>query len=583
MNRIGNIILQLLVTVAFFTVTFASHAEIPVKRMSQWLAALRENPDDINALINAGQIYMDLCDYDGSRRIANRLEDIACRYPDSIMALYYGKFIHGCTNAMSGHCNEAVTQLTQALSVAESNSMLPEIAKANNALGFCYVNYDRDFSEGLDVFNIALKAARESGSQQLTSIVLNNLADAYLWRHDFSGIRFVEEALNISRNCGDSYGMLLSYLNIAHFKCYYQGLMNDVPDLLRKARNIQAEYGYLPDGEIELVQGRYYMSQGDYDKAVQLFNKVLEESSSQLTDLLRIKLNLYSGWACTMIDRDAEAIAAYDKALSHIKATGYDSFLLKALSGASYCYQELGDAENALDYLLRYQRRLDSLYITEQFVTLNRCRLENEALLNETKIERQTIELNTRQKYIIVLSAVGAMLLAVVCLMWYFYRRKERLIRSVVARERESLVRERLLRQALEQARSESEVSDKSPGSAMAEEKIEDIMMQFNELMSDRKAYTDSNISIKSVAEQLHTNRTYLSQAINRTFGKSFPQVLAEYRIRAAIEMMSDPDCSLPLKAIAAEVGFSSPSVFFTTFRNIMGMTPAAYRSGQGV
>lgn len=565
----------------FITATFASHAEIPVKRMSKWLATLREEPDNINALIHAGQIYLDLCDYDGSRRMAERLEDIACSHPDSIMALYYGKLIHGCTNALSGHGNEAITQLSQALAVAENNSMLPEIAKANNALGFCYVNFDKDFSEGLAVFNTALKAARESGSQQLTAVVLNNLADAYLWRHDFSGIRFVEEALDISRNCSDSYGMLLSYLNIAHFKCYYQGLMDDVPDLLLKARNIQAEYGYLPDGEIELVQGRYYMSQGDYDKAVQLFNKVLEESSSQLTDLLRIKLNLYSGWACTMVDRHTDAIAAYDRALTLIKASGYDSFLLKALSGTSYCYDKLGDAVNAFDYLSRYQRRLDSLYITEQFVTLNRCRLENEALLNETKIERQTIELDARQKYIIVLSAVGALLLAVVCLMWYFYRRKERLIRSIVARERESMVRERLLRQALEQARAESESSEKTPSTAIAEEKIEDLMMQFNELMSERKAYTDSNISIKSVAEQLHTNRTYLSQAINRTFGKSFPQVLAEYRVRAAIEMISDPNCDLPLKAIASEVGFSSPSVFFTTFRNIMGMTPAAYRNGQ--
>lgn len=243
----------------------------------------------------------------------------------------------------------------------------------------------------------------------------------------------------------------------------------------------------------------------------------------------------------------------------------------------------MNDAVNALAYLRQYQTRMDSLWITEQYTMLNRYRVENEALLNETKIERQKSELNTRQKYIIVLSAVGAMLLAVVCLMWYFYRRKERLIRSIVARERESMVRERMLRQALEQARAESEASEKTSPTVIAEEKIEDIMMQFNELMSERKAYTDSNISIKSVAEQLHTNRTYLSQAINRTFGKSFPQVLAEYRVRAAIEMMSDPKCDLPLKAIAVEVGFSSPSVFFTTFRNVMGMTPAAYRSSQGL
>ncbi len=309
MSRHGHII-HLLVTVIFFTVAFATYAEIPVKRMSHWLAVLKENPDDINALVNAGQIYIDLCDYDGSRRMAERLEDIACRQPDSIAALYYAKLIEGTSNALSGHGKEAFTQLQHALAIAESNSMHAGIAKANNALGFCYVNYEKDFSQGLDLFNDAIKAARASGSQQLTAVVLNNLADAYLWRHDFSGMRFVEEALNISRNIGDSYGLLISYVNLAHFKCYYQGLMDDVPELLRKARNIQAEHGHLPDGEIELVQGRYHMAKGDYDKAVEVFGKTLDGSSSLLPDLLRIKILLYLGWSLTAEERYADAIRA---------------------------------------------------------------------------------------------------------------------------------------------------------------------------------------------------------------------------------------------------------------------------------
>ncbi|MEZ3559831.1 MAG: helix-turn-helix transcriptional regulator, partial [Duncaniella sp.] len=175
-----------------------------------------------------------------------------------------------------------------------------------------------------------------------------------------------------------------------------------------------------------------------------------------------------------------------------------------------------------------------------------------------------------------ILVAIGVVMFAVICLLWHLYRRKESLIRKIVAREKEAMVRERLLRQALEQSRAE-----KSSATVIAEDKIEDLMVRFNELMSERKAYTDPGISIRSVAEELHTNRTYLSQAINRTFGKSFSRVLAEYRVRAAIEMISNPESNLPLKAIAADVGFSSSSVFFTTFRNIVGMTPAAYRKEQ--
>lgn len=557
-----------------------SYADTPVKRMSQLIAMLKEKPDDIETLIQTGQVYLDLCDYDGCRRMAQQLENIACRTPDSISALCYAKLLQGCANTLSGNGDAAFTQLHQALMIAENNAMYTEMAKANNALGFSYVNFDKDFGEGLRYYSSALESARASNSGRMVAVVLNNLADAYLWRHDFSGIRFAEEALNISRNADDSYGVLVSTLNLAHFTCYYSGQLDDVPGMLTKARDIQSKYGYLPDGEIDLVEGRYYIAKGDYHRAVALFDKALDGSSA-VQPLLRVRLSLYKGWALMVDGKYSEAVTVLSDVVSLIDSTGYRFYTLQALSGVAYCYEQMGDSKNALAYLRQYQHRMDSLWITEQCIALTRYRLENEALLNETTLERQKTELNTSQKYIIILISIGVLLFAVICLMWYFYRRKEVLIRSIVAREKESMLRERLLRQSLEQARAESESAEKSPVTAMAEEKIEDIMVQFNELMSEHKAYMDSNISIKSVAEQLHTNRTYLSQAINRTFGKSFPQVLAEYRVRAAIEMMSNPMNDLPLKAIALEVGFSSPSVFFTTFRNIIGMTPAAYRNGQ--
>lgn len=581
MNRTDFISRCLLLPLLCGICALVAHADIPVKRMSQLLATLKEEPDNIEALIQAGQIYLDLCDYDGSKRMAGRLEDIACRYPDSISALYYAKLLNGCTYAMSGNSKDAIAQLRQALIVAENNSMPLEQAKADNILGFCYINYDIDFCQGLEIFNEALKAAHESGSQQMVAAVLNNLTDAYLWRHDFSGMRFAEEALKISRNIGDSYGTLISLLNIAHITCYYDDLGDNIPDMLRKARDIQSQYGHVPDGEIVLVEGRYLMSRGDYKGAVELFDKAIDGGSSVVPPLLHVRMLLYKGWAQTMEQKYAEAIDAYNETLSMIYSTGYKAYRLQTLSGMAYCYEKMGDYVNALDFLKQYQHSMDSLWITEQGTVLNRYRIENEALLNRTTLERQQNELDTRYRSIIVLFIIGGVLLGVICLLWYFYRRKEMLVRSIVAREKESILRERLLRQALEQARAESAMAEKNTSTVIGEEKMEDIMVRFNELMAERRAYTDSSISIKSVAEELHTNRTYLSQAINRTFGKSFPQVLAEYRVRAAIEMMGNPQCDLPLKAIAAEVGFSSSSVFFTTFRNIVGMTPAAYRNNQ--
>ena len=58
--------------------TGSIHADTPVKRMSQYLATLKDNPDNIGALIGAGQIYLDLYDYEGCIGIARRLESIGC-------------------------------------------------------------------------------------------------------------------------------------------------------------------------------------------------------------------------------------------------------------------------------------------------------------------------------------------------------------------------------------------------------------------------------------------------------------------------------------------------------------------------
>ena len=115
--------------------------------------------------------------------------------------------------------------------------------------------------------------------------------------------------------------------------------------------------------------------------------------------------------------------------------------------------------------------------------------------------------------------------------------------------------------------------------SPVATDKLQDLMTRFTTLMMEEKAFTDSTLTVSSMAERLDTNRTYLSKAINENTGKTFTQLVNEYRIRQAISEISDLSADKPLKQIAAEVGFSSLSTFYATFQSITGMTPARYRS----
>ena len=104
-------------------------------------------------------------------------------------------------------------------------------------------------------------------------------------------------------------------------------------------------------------------------------------------------------------------------------------------------------------------------------------------------------------------------------------------------------------------------------------------MNRFTVQMLENKLFTDPSLTIAAVAERLETNRTYLSKAINDITGKTFTQLVNEYRIRQAIAEISDLKADKPLKQIATDVGFNSLSTFYNTFQASTGMTPARYRS----
>ncbi|MCM1077851.1 MAG: helix-turn-helix domain-containing protein [Bacteroides sp.] len=116
-------------------------------------------------------------------------------------------------------------------------------------------------------------------------------------------------------------------------------------------------------------------------------------------------------------------------------------------------------------------------------------------------------------------------------------------------------------------------------GKALSEDKMTELMGHFTALMTESKLFKDPSVSVGMVAERLDTNRTYLSKTINDTMGKSFTQLINDYRIREAISLISDTKSNLPLKQICADAGFSSMSTFYTTFQTVTGMTPSRYRA----
>ncbi len=99
-------------------------------------------------------------------------------------------------------------------------------------------------------------------------------------------------------------------------------------------------------------------------------------------------------------------------------------------------------------------------------------------------------------------------------------------------------------------------------------------------LMTDAKIYTNPELKLSSLAEQIGLPSHQASKLINEKFGKSFNDLVNEYRVEEFIRRVNDEDFkSYSIYGIALEVGFNSKSSFNTAFKKITGKTPSSFKT----
>lgn len=89
--------------------------------------------------------------------------------------------------------------------------------------------------------------------------------------------------------------------------------------------------------------------------------------------------------------------------------------------------------------------------------------------------------------------------------------------------------------------------------------------------------YRKPGVTMVKLAEELSTNRNYLSQYINIEYGCNFNTWLTGLRIDEAKQLMlSSP--TLPIDKVATRVGFSTKAHFMAAFKTREGTTPGQWR-----
>lgn len=97
--------------------------------------------------------------------------------------------------------------------------------------------------------------------------------------------------------------------------------------------------------------------------------------------------------------------------------------------------------------------------------------------------------------------------------------------------------------------------------------------------IENKKIFLDPEYTLIMMANFMELPQNKTSQVINRFFGKSFPDLLNERRVRHAILLMKDIKYrEFNLLRIGLESGFNSKSNFNSCFKKVTGTTPREYR-----
>jgi AraC-like DNA-binding protein len=125
---------------------------------------------------------------------------------------------------------------------------------------------------------------------------------------------------------------------------------------------------------------------------------------------------------------------------------------------------------------------------------------------------------------------------------------------------------------------SPSDAKQKYRNSRLTQEDALAVLATLEQLMTGQKSYLNPNLSLAQLAKRAGCTQAMVSQVLNDKLSRSFNTYVNEYRIAEAKQLLTD-EPQLNLDIVAERCGFNSSSTFFSTFKKVVGQTPASFRA----
>ncbi len=453
---------------------------------------------------------------------------------------------------------------------------LPSVVQGHNLLGRIYLFEYGDYAKAYYNLRQALDIATERGIADYNASINTNLGALYRMAGALAGsAEMKERGLECLRtNFAEALRTqqwrpaVTSLLNIGSIALHEDsiGLIATELDLFDKAE--------IPAGTPRLALARHFAQalrlydKGDYAGAVAELNEARAAADSDPREQLMLLTNQY------VMLRPTRDFAAMLAVLQEAETLAQEANAPDALSGIYEDYQDYyemqGNAAKAAEYELLYYRHRER--VKEQTAARSIDDMESQYLLDTVNRDMASlIERQQRARIILIFSLVLlALVVGFLVYMTVSYRRLRQSQQSLYRANRELLA----------SAKEQGEMRRRYAGSGMDDDSKSSLSDRLKNIVETSEDVYSEGFTLERLAQLAGAKPRQVSQVLNEVWERSFPQVVAEQRIREACRRIADLERSerFTIEAIAEEVGFKSRTHFIALFKKHTGLTPSQYR-----
>ena len=461
--------------------------------------------------------------------------------------------IYGQILTMMGKANEAKPILDQALSTALQMNYDKLQAELYNGLAMyeLYAN-GNDFAAIEYYIKALMRTPKDAKLPRFAP--LNNLTISLTNIHDTTSC-YAIECYEVSKELGGSYEIS----GIGHMAevLYNRKQFQQAKELLLKAYE-SAPPSILP--EVDEIMVKVLIATRQFEEASRYADHAIAvaDTCKGIQPSARKGAPILKAGLLSEIGKYEESNRLLDKIMvDTTDLTSGQKWEINHLYTINH--EHLGHYKEAMEY----GKQLNELTLAQANLDRMKIQKAKEVALDvaqkDAEIEKQKERASFNLKMLIAALLFSLLLLGLCVYIYVTYRKKHQLMKIIVDRAKGH----------------EQKQKDKQQ---QADERNAELFQRIQQLVETQQLFKDPGLSRESLSDLLSTSHTYISEAIKQVTGKSFPQYIGDLRQQEAERMLHDPayDTSC-LKLLYEQVGFSSSSAFYKSFKKATGMSPSSY------